>query len=65
VQVVVRFDPPDAHQRFREWRELHDATLSSLPADAVRIDTGRAVGGDFVRVSVDEPYADRFTTAPD
>jgi hypothetical protein len=65
VQLIVRFDPPDAHRRFREWREQHAETLSTVPPDAIRVDTGRAVLGDFVRVSVAEAYAGRFASAPD
>ena len=63
MQVVARFDPPDAHSRARHWREQHATMLSSLPAEAIRIDTGRAVGGDFAQVTVDDEYADRFTSA--
>jgi len=64
MKVVVRFDPPDAHAAAREWRELHAAALSALPAEAVRIDTGRAAsGGDFVEISVADEHADRFTGA--
>ena len=38
----------------------HDAILSQLPAEAISIDVGRAVGGDFVRIIVAGEYVDRF-----
>jgi hypothetical protein len=60
MRVVARFDPPGAQAAARDWRDQHAATLSALPAEAVRIDTGRAVGGDFVQVSVLDDYANRF-----
>jgi hypothetical protein len=61
VQVVARFDSPNAHAASREWRERHGSTLAEIPADAVRIDTGRAAdGGDFVQISVEDEYAQRF-----
>jgi hypothetical protein len=31
-----------------------------VPPEAIRIDTGRATGGAFARVSVAEAYADVF-----
>jgi hypothetical protein len=62
VQVVARFNPPDAHARARQCREQHASVLSTLPAEAIRIDIGRAAGGDFVQVSVDDEYANRFTS---
>jgi len=60
MKVVVRVDPPDAHAAAREWREQHAAALSALPDEAVQIDTGRAVCGDFVQIRVANEYADRF-----
>jgi len=44
------FEPPDAHQRFAEWRTKCEAILEVIDPEQIRIDTGRAVGGDFVRV---------------
>ena len=62
MKVVARFDPPDAQAAATEWRDRHGAELAALPADAVRIDTGRARdGGDFVQISVEDEYADGFT----
>jgi hypothetical protein len=61
MKVVVRFDPPNAQAAAQEWREEHAAALSALPDEAVQIDTGRAVGGDFVQIRIAEEYADRFT----
>jgi len=62
MQIVARFDPPDAQADFRAWRGRHDSALSEIPEDAVRIDTGRAPdGGNFVQISVEDEYANRFT----
>jgi hypothetical protein len=63
MRLVAAFDPPGALERLRRWRADHAAALRAVPADAVRIDTGRAEGGAFVRVRVDEAYADRFADA--
>ena len=60
MKIVAQFEPPNAHAAAREWREQHAAALSGLPAEAIRIDTGRAAGGDFVRIRVADEYADRF-----
>jgi hypothetical protein len=65
VKVVARFDPPDAHPASRKWREEHAAILSALPEEAIRVDTGRATGSDFVQISVADEYADRFSRASD
>jgi hypothetical protein len=62
MKMVAQFDPPDAQAAAQEWRQRHAPTLAALPADVVRIDTGRALdGGHFVRILVDEEYAQRFT----
>jgi hypothetical protein len=61
MKVVARFDPPDAQAAATEWRERNAVKLAALPADAVRIDIGRALGGgDFVEISVEDEYADGF-----
>ena len=63
MQIVARFDPPDAQAASRVWREKNHSALSEIPADAVRIDTGRASdGGDFVQISVEDEYANRFVS---
>jgi hypothetical protein len=48
--VAARFSPPDALRKYREWRSQNEQVLGALPADNVRVDIGRAGGGDFVRV---------------
>jgi len=60
VKIVARFDPPDAQAAAREWREQHAAALSAIPDEAVQIDVGRAVGGDFVQIRVPDEYAGAF-----
>jgi hypothetical protein len=58
MRVIVRFDPPMAVAKLREWRVQHQETLSAIPDDAIRVDVGRTDGGDFAQMSVEEPYAD-------
>jgi hypothetical protein len=48
--IAARFDPPDAHRRFNEWRAVHEPVLRYLASGQILVDVGRAVGGDFVRV---------------
>ena len=58
--AVAIFDPPNATAKYRAWRAEHNDVMKQIPPDDVRIDVGRAVGGDFVRVSVAQSYAERF-----
>ena len=60
MKVVADFRPPGAPAAARRWRDEHASLLASLPEDAVRVEVGRADGGDFYRISVAEEYADRF-----
>ena len=60
MKVVADFRPPGAPAAARRWRDEHASLLASLPEDAVRVEVGRAEGGDFYRISVAEEYADRF-----
>jgi hypothetical protein len=53
--LVASFDPPSAGEAFRRWRAEHETALAEVPADALRVEYGRAPeGGLFVRVRVDE-----------
>lgn len=53
--LVAAFDPPGADERFRAWRERNAEALASVPAEALRVEYGRAsAGGLFVRVRIDE-----------
>jgi hypothetical protein len=60
MRVVAYFDPPDAQANYAAWRQENSASLADLPDEAWVIDTGRAEGGTFVRVRVEDTYADRF-----
>lgn len=60
MRIVARFDPPEAQTRLAEWRLEHAEALTDLSDEALQIDIGRAIGGDFVQVIVDEGYAERF-----
>ena len=49
--IAATFDPPDGQKSYGRWREANAELLNNLPADPVRVDTGRAAwGGTFVRV---------------
>jgi hypothetical protein len=53
--LVASFEPPRADEAFRRWRAEHEAALSEVPAEALRVEYGRAPqGGLFVRVRIDE-----------
>jgi hypothetical protein len=55
--LVASFDPPGAADAYREWREEHAAILAGVPADAFRVEYGRAAGGGLVvRVRIDEQH---------
>ena len=65
MQVVARFDPPDAVERHAEWEREHADALAELPAADVVTDIGRAVdSGTFVTVRVADQWADRFLAPP-
>jgi hypothetical protein len=53
-KLVASFDPPDAEQRFAEWRAANRGLLDALPPDAYRVEYGRTGAGLYVRVRVDE-----------
>jgi hypothetical protein len=55
--LVASFDPPGADERFRAWQERNAQALAGVPAEALRVEYGRAqAGGLFVRVRIDEPH---------
>jgi hypothetical protein len=47
---AVRFDPPGARERYDVWRAENAEALAELLPRQIRLDTGRADGGDFVRI---------------
>jgi hypothetical protein len=55
-KLVASFDPPDAEERFREWRAAHAEALAGVPAEAWRVEYGRTGVGSYVRVRVDEEH---------
>ncbi len=56
-RLVAAFDPPDAGTAYRAWLERHDEALAAVPAQAFRVEYGRAPGGGlFVRVRLAEEY---------
>jgi len=60
MRVVAMFDPPLAMQQLREWRDQNQELLARIPEEAIRIDVGRTVDGDFARVKIEEAYAAGF-----
>jgi hypothetical protein len=55
--LVASFDPPGAAEAFGRWRAEHAAALEDVPAEALRVEYGRAPqGGLFVRVRIDEAH---------
>jgi hypothetical protein len=56
-RLVASFDPPGAAEAFRAWRERHAEPLAAVPAEALRVEYGRAqAGGLVVRVRIDEAH---------
>lgn len=53
--LAAAFDPPGAQARYNRWRDVNAELLNYLPAEAVRVETGRAISGeDFVKVWLPE-----------
>ena len=56
-RLVASFDPPDAGEAFRGWRERHEQALAAVPPEGLRVEYGRAqAGGLFVRVRIAEEH---------
>ena len=64
MRVIVQLEPPDAQAQLAQWRLDNAQALEVVPSESIKIDMGRASCGDFVRVSVEESYADYFTAEP-
>jgi len=63
--LVASFDPPGAAEAFGRWRAEHAAALAEVPAEAIRVEYGRAPhGGLFVRVRIDESHVPPALAAP-
>jgi hypothetical protein len=56
-RLVASFEPPGAADAFRTWRQSRADALAAVPAEALRVEYGRAAeGGLFVRVRIDEAH---------
>jgi hypothetical protein len=56
-RLVASFDPPGADEAYGRWREAHADALDAVPAEAMRVEYGRAPGGGLVvRVRIDEEH---------
>ena len=54
-RLVASFEPPNAEEAFRAWRERHAQALAGVPPEALRVEYGRALGGGLsVRVRIAE-----------
>jgi len=55
--LVASFEPPGAAEAFLRWREKNADALAPVPAEAMRVEYGRAPeGGLAVRVRIDEQH---------
>jgi hypothetical protein len=64
-KLVASFDPPGGVARFNEWRARNADALASVPADAYRVEYGRAGAGVFIRVRIDEEHVPPALEDPD
>jgi hypothetical protein len=56
-KLVASWDPPGAAESFRRWQAEHADALGHVPAEALRVEYGRAPeGGLYVRVRIDETH---------
>ena len=55
-KLVASFDPPEADERFRRWREANADALATVPLEALRVEYGRTGAGLYVRVRIDESH---------
>ena len=55
-KLVASFDPPEAAERFAEWREHNASALDEVPLDAMRVEYGRTGVGLYVRVRIAEAH---------
>jgi hypothetical protein len=63
-RLVASFEPPGAEDAFRAWRDRHAEALAGVPADALRVEYGRAPeGGLAVRVRIAEEHIPLGLTA--
>ena len=63
-KLVASFNPPGADERFREWQHAHAEELAGVPAEALRVEYGRAGAGLYIRVRIDESHLPAALKAP-
>lgn len=63
-KLVASFDPPDAETRFRVWQAANAQVLAGVPAEALRVEYGRAGSGLYVRVRIDESQLPEGLNSP-
>jgi hypothetical protein len=64
-KLVASFAGPGAAGRFAEWRERNAALLATVPAEALRVEYGRAGAQRLVRVRIDEEHVPAGLEGPD
>ncbi|MBA2615717.1 MAG: hypothetical protein H0U90_08070 [Actinobacteria bacterium] len=64
-KLVASFAGPGAAGRFAEWRAANGNVLGSLPAEAVRVEYGRAGAERLIRVRIEETVLPQGLEGPD
>ncbi len=64
-KLVASFDAPGATERFGAWRARNAEDLARVPAEAYRVEYGRAGAGLFIRVRIDEEHLPPGLQGPD
>ncbi|MBA2535817.1 MAG: hypothetical protein H0V20_00085 [Actinobacteria bacterium] len=64
-KIVASFYAPGATERFGAWRARNAEVLARVPAEAYRVEYGRAGAGLFIRVRIDEEHLPPDLEAPD
>jgi hypothetical protein len=57
LTLLALFKPPQAGLAYARWQEENVSLLAGIPDEAIRVDVGRALNGDFYRVWVRPEFA--------
>ena len=64
-KLVASFAGPGAAARFADWRAASAELLASIPAEAIRVEYGRAGAHRLIRVRIDESAVPPGLDGPD
>jgi hypothetical protein len=64
-KLVASFTGPGAAGRFAEWQGQNAALLAAVPADALRVEYGRAGSERVIRMRIEEGYLPSGLEGPD